>query len=174
YNLDYDIDPNVFSTVSGTDFIEQNIPLKNKKFVKIGGDRVKWQKLTSIVFKHISPNCRKLNEHFLVCTEISTIDFSSFSQITHVGWSFLGTCLSLVYINMSYLTKVQEIGREFLYGCSALQKLYVPLKNPKTITVKSKDFMILTPLACTIHAGDFVDEYKTTSPWSGRAQHIVE
>ncbi|MCF0227435.1 MAG: leucine-rich repeat protein, partial [Malacoplasma sp.] len=127
--------------------------------------------LQSIDFNPLA-NVTDIGDGFLGdCTTLKQLNFNPMKNLETIGTNFLYNCTNLVEVDMSELTSLTNIGDGFIRS-SNIQSLYVPLKDPSTITVSSTLFMNWTNAECAIHAGSFADEYKLTTPWDGRSAKI--
>ena len=57
------------------------------------------------------------------CSQITTIDLSSFSSVTTIGHYFLSDCSQITILDLSSLSSVTTIGNNFLSDCSQITSL---------------------------------------------------
>ena len=170
YELDENIDPNVFTTSwYGFDVITQHIPLKDGGYVTI--DR--WDELTSLKLLSCSQYATSIGHYFLsFCNSLTELDLSGLNNVTSIGSNFLSSCYSLELLDLSKMSKINYIGSCFLAYDSGLSLLRLPNKSPDSISVSPADFLLYVPTNTTIICDSYLSLYKTLAPWSSRASQM--
>ncbi|MBQ0098892.1 MAG: leucine-rich repeat domain-containing protein [Oscillospiraceae bacterium] len=117
-------------------------------------------------------NVTSIGNYFLRnCSSLTSLDLSPLNNVTNTGTYFLAQCSKLTSLDLSPLQNVTYIGNYFLQNCRALISLKLPWTTIPTTSTTS--FMSSVPTSCSIEVPcESVDIYKTTTPWSSRADYI--
>ena len=152
YKLPFDIDPNLFSTISNATGVKTpTIPLRDGSTLKINGYS-DWKKLDALYLSYCDSSVTSLNTNFLkLCTGLQAVDLSGLKNIDYISYGFL-----------------QE--------CSSLKQITLPKVSPKAIELFDEEDNLMVGFAADalIGCGEFLDEYKTTAPWSVYADRMVD
>ncbi|MCF0227949.1 MAG: hypothetical protein HUJ52_03955, partial [Malacoplasma sp.] len=174
FTLKDDINPNIFCSC------DNNGNRRSQKFeFKDGNSKTvsewsQWDFVTGAYFGNCDLSITYLDKYFLSMTGVENVDFSGLSHITVIDDAFFFAATSIKSLDLRIFNKLTYIGCNFLRNCTGLKTIYLPDKDPSTIAINGSEFMSLVPKDCTLHAGKWVNEYKSCLYWSDWAEQIVE
>ena len=164
YTLSSTISPNVFCGSTYT------IPLAESGSITITDPTT----ITELKLPQADTSITSISNDFLKgTTNLVHLDLSGLASVTTIGNNFLSGSSHLVALDLSALTALTSIGENFCSDMSSLYLLIAPNQDPTSVTTSNVNFLGGSTFLSIIHAGDYVTQYKQTSPWSNFANKIV-
>ena len=120
---------NMLCVLDASEYIDDEGTLSNDCVKKLPSS------IRRLLFTNCS-RCTKFQQHFLFgsCNSLTSIDFTSFHNVTAIPNKFLNNLKSLTHVDLSSFSEVTNIGNDFIYDCRSLKSIDVSgLKKLTTI-----------------------------------------
>ena len=103
------------------------------------------------------------------------VEWNNLKQLKLVSCSPVSEIEEFFLSNLSGLHGFSKMGESFVSNCESLENIILPQQDPRQITkVVAVRFLLGLPTDAVIHCGDYLEEYKSTSPWNEWANQMVK
>ena len=115
-------------------------------------------------------NLTSMGQNFMrKCRSLTEIDLSPLSNVEIINFRLFGYCDSLKHLDFRPFKNIKTVGQNFLATCSSLEYIILFNKSPKDFKTSTSAFLLYVPKTCILYTKEeFMDAYKTTSPWDTR------